>query len=65
MGPMEQWAYDEQMREGGADEHDGAIDDWEQPPCQQCGAMTSEEAATKCLGAAAGDDCHGNHLWQT
>ena len=33
------------------------------PPCQQCGAMTDEEAATKCLGAAAGDECHGNHLW--
>jgi hypothetical protein len=36
---------------------------WEQPPCQQCGAMTADEAAGMCLGAAAGDDCHGNHLW--
>jgi hypothetical protein len=38
---------------------------WEQPPCQQCGAMTADEAAAMCLGAAAGDDCHGNHLWPT
>lgn len=33
------------------------------PPCLQCGAMTAEEAETKCLGAAV-DDCHGNRLWQ-
>ena len=33
-----------------------------QPPCQQCGAMTDDEAQTKCLGAAV-DDCHGNQLW--
>jgi hypothetical protein len=32
------------------------------PPCLQCGAMTREEAAIKCLGAAV-DDCHGNRLW--
>jgi hypothetical protein len=36
---------------------------YEQPPCRQCGAMTEAEAETQCLGAAAGDDCHGNHLW--
>ncbi len=38
---------------------------WEQPPCQQCWSLTADEAAQKCLGAAAGDDCHGNHLWPT
>ncbi len=32
------------------------------PPCLQCGAMTADEAETKCLGAAV-DDCHGNALW--
>lgn len=36
---------------------------YEQPPCYQCGAMSAEEAETNCLGAAAGDDCHGNQLW--
>jgi len=41
------------------------LSDWlepRQPPCEQCGAMTAEEADTKCLGAAV-DDCHGNRLW--
>lgn len=34
-----------------------------QPPCLQCGAMTPDEATTKCLGQAAGDGCHGCDIW--
>lgn len=35
----------------------------QQPPCLQCGAMTPDEATTKCLGQAAGDGCHGCDIW--
>ena len=33
------------------------------PPCQQCGAMTEDEATSRCMGRAAGDGCHGTDLW--
>lgn len=37
--------------------------DLSKPPCQECGAMTPEEAATKCHCGGDKDDCHGCHLW--
>lgn len=37
--------------------------DLSKPPCQECGAMTPEEAETKCICAGDKDDCHGCHLW--
>jgi hypothetical protein len=33
------------------------------PPCQECGAMTPQEAKTRCLCAGDKDDCHGCDLW--
>lgn len=36
---------------------------WGKPPCQQCGAMTEDEATSRCMGRAAGDGCHGTDLW--
>lgn len=36
---------------------------WHQPPCQECGAMTQEEAETKCHCGGDKDDCHGCQLW--
>lgn len=36
---------------------------WSKPPCQQCGAMTQDEATSRCMGRAAGDGCHGTELW--
>jgi len=33
------------------------------PPCLECGAMTEDEAGTKCRCAGDKDDCHGAHLW--
>jgi len=34
------------------------------PPCQRCGAMTPEEAETKCcVGGGDDDHCHGSELW--
>lgn len=33
------------------------------PPCVECGAMTEEEAGTKCRCAGDKDDCHGCRLW--
>jgi hypothetical protein len=36
---------------------------YSKPPCQQCGAMTEDEATSRCMGRAAGDGCHGTDLW--
>lgn len=33
------------------------------PPCVECGAMTQDEAATKCHCSGDKDDCHGCQLW--
>lgn len=33
------------------------------PPCKECGAMTEDEATSRCMGRAAGDGCHGTDLW--
>lgn len=33
------------------------------PPCQDCGAMTPEEAETKCVCSGDRDSCHGTELW--
>lgn len=42
------------------DRHDEAI---KAPPCVECGAMTAEEAGTRCRCAGDKDDCHGCSLW--
>lgn len=41
----------------------GSGRDLSKPPCDECGAMTSEEAETKCNCAGDKDDCHGCKLW--
>ena len=33
------------------------------PPCLECGAVSAEEAETKCICGGDKDDCHGCHLW--
>ncbi len=33
------------------------------PPCEECGAMTPQEAATRCHCSGDKDDCHGCDLW--
>lgn len=33
------------------------------PPCIECGAMTPEEAETKCICGGDKDHCHGCELW--
>jgi hypothetical protein len=49
------------------EELDAAIEDWhtryQQPPCQECGAMTPEEAEAKCRCSGDKDHCHGCDLW--
>lgn len=37
--------------------------DRSKPPCLECGAMTEEEAETKCICAGDKDHCHGCDLW--
>ena len=37
--------------------------EWGKPPCMQCGAMTADEALSRCMGARAEGGCHGNDLW--
>ena len=32
------------------------------PPCMECGAMTADEAGSKCRGDGNQDDCHGCRL---
>lgn len=44
-------------------EQEAAEAQLEQPPCAECGAMTQEEAETKCLCGGDKDDCHGSRLW--
>jgi len=39
------------------------IEKYKRPPCQECGAMTPEEAETRCNCGGDKDDCHGCHLW--
>lgn len=34
-----------------------------EPPCMECGALTQEEAETKCRCCGDKDDCHGCQLW--
>lgn len=34
-----------------------------QPPCQECGAMTPQEAETRCVCGGDKDHCHGCDLW--
>lgn len=34
------------------------------PPCMECGAMTPEEAETRCVCSGDKDHCHGCDLWQ-
>ena len=50
-----------------ASEYDTEIEkaeaEYEKPPCQECGAMTREEAETRCISGGDKDDCHGCHLW--
>ena len=36
---------------------------YQRPPCLQCGAMTADEATSRCMGRAAGDGRHGTELW--
>lgn len=36
---------------------------WKEPPCLECGAMTPEEAETKCRCSGDKDHCHGCELW--
>lgn len=36
---------------------------WKSPPCQECGAMTEDEASEKCRCSGDRDDCHGCSLW--
>ena len=33
------------------------------PPCLECGAMTQEDAETKCRCGGDKDSCHGTTLW--
>ncbi len=33
------------------------------PPCTECGAMTANEAETKCNCSGDKDNCHGCTLW--
>ena len=40
-----------------------ALKAWGKPPCQQCGAMTADDALSRCMGARAEGGCHGNDLW--
>lgn len=37
--------------------------EYSKPPCQECGAMTPEEAEKLCRCGGDKDDCHGCHLW--
>lgn len=46
--------FDEVMMEG---------PDLSKPPCQECGAMTQEEAETMCICSGDKDHCHGCDLW--
>lgn len=36
---------------------------YRRPPCQECGAMTPEEAESKCRCSGDKDGCHGDVLW--
>lgn len=42
---------------------DEEIAAWKHPPCQECGAVTKEEAKTKCLCSGNKVNCHGRQLW--
>jgi hypothetical protein len=33
------------------------------PPCLQCGAMTADEATSRCMGTRADGGCHGTDLF--
>lgn len=37
--------------------------EYSKPPCQECDAMTPEEAEKLCRCGGDKDDCHGCHLW--
>lgn len=36
---------------------------YKKPPCLECGAITVEEAETKCRCSGDKDSCHGTILW--
>jgi hypothetical protein len=42
---------------------DAEAQKYRNPPCGECGAMTPDEAATKCNCAGDKDHCHGCELW--
>lgn len=42
----------------------GSGRDLSKPPCDECGAMTQEEAETKCNCAGDKDHCHGCEIWE-
>lgn len=44
-------------------EREEARSRYREPPCLECGAMTPEEAESKCRCCGDKDDCHGCHLW--
>jgi hypothetical protein len=33
------------------------------PPCMQCGALTADEATSRCMGTRAAGGCHGTDLF--
>ena len=39
------------------------LERYARPPCLQCGAMTEDEATSRCMGSRAEGGCHGNDLW--
>lgn len=41
----------------------GSGRDLTNPPCMDCGASTSEQAATMCLCGGDRDHCHGCEIW--
>ena len=36
---------------------------YKNPPCQQCGSMTPDDATSRCMARAADGGCHGTDLW--
>ena len=40
------------------------LERYSKPPCVECGAMTEQEAETKCKAGGDKDHCHGCDLWE-
>lgn len=58
--------YPELCAEHGASLHAesmAAAEAYGKPPCQECRAMTLEEAQERCICGGDKDDCHGTKLW--